>query len=65
MQNAQALEKTVTTGRRGTDWVEIVSGLIPGELVVLDPGNLRTGQPVSTSEEHPPQISRPPETSGP
>ena len=61
VRNAQALEKTVTTGRRGADWVEIISGLIPGELVVLDPGNLRTGQPVSTSQEHPLQLGKPPD----
>jgi multidrug efflux pump subunit AcrA (membrane-fusion protein) len=36
----------VTTGRRGADWVEIVSGLSAGEVVVLEPAGLRTGQPV-------------------
>jgi multidrug efflux pump subunit AcrA (membrane-fusion protein) len=39
-------EKAVTTGRRGADWVEIVSGLNAGELVVLEPAGLRTGQTV-------------------
>ena len=48
--DGKALEKTVTTGRRGGDWVEIVTGLKPGETVVLHPGNLRTGQPVVLSE---------------
>ena len=46
----KAVEKTVTTGRRGGDWVEIITGLKPGETVVLTPGNLRTGQPVAASE---------------
>ncbi len=46
----KAVEKTVTTGRRGGDWVEIITGLKPGETVVLNPGNLRTGQPVTASE---------------
>ena len=50
IQNAKALEKTVATGRRGPDWVEILSGLKPGETVVVEPGGLRTGQPVSVAE---------------
>ena len=48
--DGKALEKTVTTGRRDGDWVEIVTGLKPGETVVLNPGNLRTGQPVVVNE---------------
>lgn len=49
VRDGKALEKNVTTGRRGKDWVEIVTGLPPGESVVLNPGNLRTGQPVSVA----------------
>ncbi len=45
-QNGAALEKVVATGRRGDGWVEILSGLVAGEEVVLNPGGLRTGQPV-------------------
>ena len=65
VQEGKAAEKTVSTGRRGADWVEIVSGLKPGERVVLDPGNLRTGQPVTESEPRPAQNGRQPETTGP
>ena len=65
VQNGKAVEKTVATGRRITDWIEIVSGLNAGELVVLEPATLRTGQPVSVNEPRPPQIGKPPETSGP
>jgi RND family efflux transporter MFP subunit len=46
VQEGKALEKPVTTGRRGADWVEIVAGLSAGEAVVLEPGGLRTGQAV-------------------
>lgn len=46
IKEGKALEKTVTTGRRGAGWVEIVSGLNVGETVVLDPAGLRTGQAV-------------------
>ena len=50
VQAGNALEKVVVTGRRGPDWVEIVSGLSSGEQVVLDPGGLRTGQPISLTD---------------
>ena len=46
VKDGKAVEKTVTTGRRGTDWIEIVSGAVAGEIVVLDPTGIRTGQPV-------------------
>jgi hypothetical protein len=47
VEAGKALEKVVVTGRRGPDWAEIVSGISSGEEVILDPGGLRTGQPVS------------------
>ncbi len=47
VQDGQALEKDVSTGRRRGDRVEVVSGLGPEESVVLDPAGLRTGQRVS------------------
>lgn len=45
-QNGKALEKVVSTGRRGTGWIEIVSGLSLGEQVVVKPEGLRTGSPI-------------------
>ena len=42
----RAVETTVTTGRRGPAWVEIVEGLAAGTPVVLEPAGLRSGQPV-------------------
>jgi RND family efflux transporter MFP subunit len=65
VKNDKALEKTVTTGRRAADWVEIVSGLKAGELVVIDPGNLRTGEPVTTVPEGMLHTSKEVQTSGP
>ncbi len=47
VQEGKALEKVVTTGRRESDWVEITSGINPTDQVILDPGGLRTGQPVN------------------
>jgi RND family efflux transporter MFP subunit len=61
----KAFEKTVVTGRRGADWVEIVSGLSPGERVVVNPGSLRTGQPVTVRDIAPLQTTRALDASGP
>jgi RND family efflux transporter MFP subunit len=49
IRDGKALERVVSTGRRGSGWIEIVSGLSVGEGVVLDPAGLRTGQPVVTN----------------
>lgn len=49
VQEGKALEKVVETGRRGPDWVEILSGIGPGEPVILNPQGLRTGQPVTVT----------------
>ena len=50
VREGRALERTVTTGRRGPGWVEILAGLEPDTPVVLAPGNLQTGQPVRVVE---------------
>lgn len=47
IKDGKALERTVATGRRGAEWVEIVSGLNAGEAVVLEPAGIRTGQPLT------------------
>ena len=47
VQEGKAAEKAVTMGRRNGDWIEILSGIKVGESVVIDPGNLQTGQPVN------------------
>ena len=47
IENGKAVEKAVTTGRRGPDWVEIKAGVNVGETVIVDPGNLQSGQNVS------------------
>ncbi len=46
IQEGKAAEKPITIGRRTDRWVEVLSGLSAGEAVVLDPGNLQSGQPV-------------------
>ena len=46
----KAVEKPVTMGRRSNDWVEILSGIKAGESVIVEPGNLQTGQPVNVTQ---------------
>jgi RND family efflux transporter MFP subunit len=50
VQNGKALEKPITTGRRNSEWTEIVAGLNVGDQVIVDPGNLQSGQPVQVVE---------------
>ncbi len=50
VREGKAVEKPVTSGRRAADWVEIVSGLKAGDVVVLAPGSLQTGQAVATAK---------------
>jgi RND family efflux transporter MFP subunit len=47
VQNGKALEKPITTGRRINEWTEVLSGVSVGESVVVDPGNLQSGQAVN------------------
>ena len=46
VQNGKALERPITTGRRGNEFTEVVAGISVGEKVVVDPGNLQSGQAV-------------------
>lgn len=46
VQNGKALEKPITTGRRINEWTEVLAGVKVGESVVVDPGNLQSGQAV-------------------
>jgi membrane fusion protein (multidrug efflux system) len=49
VENGKAIERLVTTGRVGPDWVEIRSGLKLGQSVVTAPGSLQSGQTVTVS----------------
>jgi RND family efflux transporter MFP subunit len=41
-----AVEKRVRTGRRFENRVEVLEGIVPGERIVMQPGNLIGGEPV-------------------
>ncbi len=45
-ENGKSLEKPVKTGRKNSDKIEITEGIKPGDLVVVEPGNLVGGQPL-------------------
>lgn len=46
VQNGKALERPITTGRRSPEFTEVVAGVNVGEKVIVDPGNLQSGQAV-------------------
>lgn len=50
VEGGKAKERPITTGRRADAWTEVLSGVNVGEPVVLDPGNLQSGQAVNVVE---------------
>ena len=60
VEDGKAVERPVSIGRRGADWVEVTSGLKAGDVVVLNPGSLQTGEPVrvETPAQAPPVSGR-------
>jgi RND family efflux transporter MFP subunit len=50
VQNGKALEKPITTRRRMSEWTEVTSGVKVGEMIVVEPGNLQSGQAVTIVE---------------
>lgn len=51
IQDGKALEKPITMGRRAGDWIEVLSGVKTGDTVIVEPGNLQSGQPVTIAAE--------------
>jgi RND family efflux transporter MFP subunit len=50
VQSGKTMEKTIITRRRAGDWVEVASGVNVGDMVVINPGNLQSGQAVTVME---------------
>ncbi len=46
VQNGKAQDKNVRTGRRSNGFVEIENGIAAGDVVILSPGNIRSGQQI-------------------
>ena len=49
VKDGKAVEKNVVVGRRSDDWV-VVEGVEANIPVVISPGNLVTGQPVTVGK---------------
>ncbi|MGE5285545.1 MAG: efflux RND transporter periplasmic adaptor subunit [Actinomycetota bacterium] len=49
VRDGKAVEQRIRTGRRSGDRVEILDGVAAGEPVVVDPGNLVGGAPVTVT----------------
>lgn len=49
VENGKAIEKPITTGRRAAEWTEVIAGVNTGDEVVINPGNLQSGQPVTVT----------------
>jgi RND family efflux transporter MFP subunit len=50
IQDGKALEKPITTGRQSGEWTEVLTGVKVGDVVILNPGNLQSGQPVTVQD---------------
>ena len=50
IQDGKAVEKPITLGRRSGEWTEILSGINVGDTIIINPGNLQSGQPVTVTE---------------
>lgn len=59
VEQGRAVERPVSIGRRGADWVEVTSGLKAGDVVVLNPGSLQTGEAVRVDVAAPPPAQPP------
>lgn len=50
-QEGKALERPITTGRRTQGWIEVLSGVDSKDLVIVNPGNLQSGQPIEIKSD--------------
>ena len=65
VKDGKATEKNISIGRRAGDFIEVLGGLKPGDVVVLNPGNLQNGQPVTVDASGQPPANNPPVTVAP
>lgn len=65
VKDGKAAEKNIVTGRRAGDFIEITGGIKPGDLVVINPGSLQNGQPVTVDTSGQPPANKVPATATP
>lgn len=49
-KEGKAVERRIRTGRRAGGKVEVLEGAAPGDLVIAEPGNLSSGDPVTVKQ---------------
>jgi RND family efflux transporter MFP subunit len=49
-KQGRVIERRIRTGRRAGERVEVLEGVAPGDLIVAEPGNLSSGEPVIVKE---------------
>jgi RND family efflux transporter MFP subunit len=50
VKDGKAVEHSVVLGRSDADWVEITEGLQTNDQIIVNPGNIVSGQPVTTEQ---------------
>ncbi len=65
VKDGNAAEKNIAVGRRADGFIEVLGGVKPGDLVVLNPGALQNGQPVTVNTSRPPPAKKAPVPAAP
>ncbi|MEQ2009882.1 MAG: efflux RND transporter periplasmic adaptor subunit [Limisphaerales bacterium] len=60
VKDGKAMEKNVAVGRRAGDFIEVLGGVKAGDVVVLGPGSLQNGQPVTVEPAGQPPAKKAP-----
>lgn len=50
IEDGKTIERRIKIGRKTNEWIEVLSGVKVGDVVLIDPGNLQSGQPVTVAE---------------
>jgi RND family efflux transporter MFP subunit len=65
VKDGKAAEKNITAGRRADGFIEVLGGVKSGDLVVLNPGALQNGQPVTVDASGQPPAKKAPAAAAP
>ncbi len=65
VKDGKAVEKNVAVGRRAGEFIEVMSGVKAGDVVVLGPGSLQNGQPVTVEAAGQPPAKKAPASAEP
>lgn len=60
VKDGKAVEKNIAVGRRAGNFIEVLGGLKAGDMVVLNPGSLQNGQPVTVDASGQPPAKKAP-----